>query len=181
MFPWELRPLMEIRWQLSHLFLLTRSIKDQKANRVCYPASSIDIHLGNYLSATKNWISLQHFIWQVSKDSVFVQSHMRTHVELMWLLSSGTPISWLNEMIRFESEKLCKKLSMEEHKLHETFSKKLIKLLNNEQRGAIADYFCVYKGNNNIVNQRFLLWVLQFILFPDESITSELRGKWQRC
>ncbi|MFS8009889.1 putative tryptophan--tRNA ligase [Helianthus anomalus] len=35
-----------------------------------------------------------------SKASVFVQSH----VELMWLLSSATPIGWLNRMIQFKEK-----------------------------------------------------------------------------
>ncbi|KAK9149342.1 hypothetical protein Scep_008099 [Stephania cephalantha] len=40
----------------------------------------------------------------VSKASVFVQSHVRAHVELMWLLSSATPIGWLNRMIQFKEK-----------------------------------------------------------------------------
>ncbi|KAH1083392.1 hypothetical protein J1N35_023153 [Gossypium stocksii] len=36
--------------------------------------------------------------------SVFVQSHVRAHVELMWLLSSATPIGWLNRMIQFKEQ-----------------------------------------------------------------------------
>ncbi|KAG8381845.1 hypothetical protein BUALT_Bualt05G0015100 [Buddleja alternifolia] len=39
-----------------------------------------------------------------SKASVFVQSHVRAHVELMWLLSSTTPIGWLNRMIQFKEK-----------------------------------------------------------------------------
>uniref|UniRef100_A0A1D1YAK8 tryptophan--tRNA ligase n=1 Tax=Anthurium amnicola TaxID=1678845 RepID=A0A1D1YAK8_9ARAE len=98
------------------------------------------VHLGNYLGAIKNWISLQNtyetlfFIVDlhaitlqydaqqlseatrgtaaiylacgvdVSKASVFVQSHVRAHVELMWLLSSATPIGWLNRMIQFKEK-----------------------------------------------------------------------------
>lgn len=98
------------------------------------------IHLGNYLGAIKNWISLQNtydtlfFIVDLhaitlsydaqhlskatrdtaaiylacgvdtSKASVFVQSHVRAHVELMWLLSSATPIGWLNRMIQFKEK-----------------------------------------------------------------------------
>ncbi|XP_035548799.1 tryptophan--tRNA ligase, chloroplastic/mitochondrial-like isoform X2 [Juglans regia] len=98
------------------------------------------IHLGNYLGAIKNWISLQNaydtlfFIVDLhaitlpyetqqlskatkdtaaiylacgvdtSKASVFVQSHVRAHVELMWLLSSATPIGWLNKMIQFKEK-----------------------------------------------------------------------------
>ncbi|XP_059642330.1 tryptophan--tRNA ligase, chloroplastic/mitochondrial [Cornus florida] len=98
------------------------------------------LHLGNYLGAIKNWISLQNtydtlfFIVDLhaitlpydtrqlsratkdtaaiylacgvdtSKASVFVQSHVRAHVELMWLLSSATPIGWLNRMIQFKEK-----------------------------------------------------------------------------
>ncbi|XP_038991514.1 tryptophan--tRNA ligase, chloroplastic/mitochondrial-like isoform X2 [Hibiscus syriacus] len=39
-----------------------------------------------------------------SKASVFVQSHVRAHVELMWLLSCATPIGWLNRMIQFKEK-----------------------------------------------------------------------------
>ncbi|WCJ29484.1 Tryptophan--tRNA ligase [Euphorbia peplus] len=39
-----------------------------------------------------------------SKASVFVQSHVRAHVELMWLLSSATPIGWLNKMTQFKEK-----------------------------------------------------------------------------
>ncbi|XP_042992455.1 tryptophan--tRNA ligase, chloroplastic/mitochondrial isoform X4 [Carya illinoinensis] len=84
------------------------------------------IHLGNYLGAIKNWISLQITLpyetqqlskatkdtaaiylacgVDASKASVFVQSHVRAHVELMWLLSSATPIGWLNKMIQFKEK-----------------------------------------------------------------------------
>ncbi|CAL5359178.1 unnamed protein product [Camellia sinensis] len=98
------------------------------------------IHLGNYLGAIKNWVSLQNaydtlfFIVDLhaitlpydakelsrvtketaaiymacgvdtSKASIFVQSHVRAHVELMWLLSSATPIGWLNRMIQFKEK-----------------------------------------------------------------------------
>ncbi|KAJ0566252.1 putative tryptophan--tRNA ligase [Helianthus annuus] len=98
------------------------------------------IHLGNYLGAIKNWVSLQdtyetlffivdlHAITlpydvqqlskatrdtaalylacgvDTSKASVFVQSHVRAHVELMWLLGSATPIGWLNRMIQFKEK-----------------------------------------------------------------------------
>lgn len=40
----------------------------------------------------------------VSKASVFVQSHVPAHVELMWLLSSTAPIGWLNRMIQFKEK-----------------------------------------------------------------------------
>ncbi|GJN17707.1 hypothetical protein PR202_gb04798 [Eleusine coracana subsp. coracana] len=98
------------------------------------------VHLGNYLGAIKNWVSLQElyetffFIVDLhaitlpyeapqlskatrstaaiylacgidsSKASIFVQSHVRAHVELMWLLSSSTPIGWLNRMIQFKEK-----------------------------------------------------------------------------
>ncbi|KAL6547550.1 Tryptophan--tRNA ligase, chloroplastic/mitochondrial [Orobanche hederae] len=39
-----------------------------------------------------------------SKASVFVQSHVRAHVDLMWLLGSATPIGWLNRMIQFKEK-----------------------------------------------------------------------------
>ncbi|XP_027942380.1 tryptophan--tRNA ligase, chloroplastic/mitochondrial isoform X2 [Vigna unguiculata] len=84
------------------------------------------IHLGNYLGAIKNWVALQITLpydtqqlskatrstaaiylacgVDPSKASVFVQSHVRAHVELMWLLSSTTPIGWLNKMIQFKEK-----------------------------------------------------------------------------
>lgn len=40
----------------------------------------------------------------ILQASVFVQSHVRAHVELMWLLSSATPIGWLNRMIQFKEK-----------------------------------------------------------------------------
>lgn len=39
-----------------------------------------------------------------TQASVFVQSHVRAHAELMWLLSSTTPIGWLNKMIQFKEK-----------------------------------------------------------------------------
>ncbi|XP_021768294.1 tryptophan--tRNA ligase, chloroplastic/mitochondrial-like [Chenopodium quinoa] len=98
------------------------------------------LHLGNYLGAIRNWVSLQdtyetfffivdlHAVTlpyetkdlskatkdtaaiylacgvDISKASVFVQSHVRAHAELMWLLSSTTPIGWLNRMIQFKEK-----------------------------------------------------------------------------
>lgn len=44
---------------------------------------------------------LSNFLLQAS---VFVQSHVSAHVELMWLLSSATPIGWLNRMIQFKEK-----------------------------------------------------------------------------
>ncbi|CAH9121288.1 unnamed protein product [Cuscuta epithymum] len=39
-----------------------------------------------------------------TKATVFVQSHVAAHVELMWLLSAATPIGWLNKMIQFKEK-----------------------------------------------------------------------------
>ncbi|XP_044463095.1 tryptophan--tRNA ligase, chloroplastic/mitochondrial-like isoform X1 [Mangifera indica] len=39
-----------------------------------------------------------------SKASVFMQSHVHAHVELTRLLSSTTPIGWLNRMIQFKEK-----------------------------------------------------------------------------
>ncbi|GMH23028.1 hypothetical protein Nepgr_024871 [Nepenthes gracilis] len=39
-----------------------------------------------------------------SNTSVFAQSQVRAHVELMWMLSSATPIGWLNRMIQFKEK-----------------------------------------------------------------------------
>jgi tryptophanyl-tRNA synthetase len=33
------------------------------------------------------------------KSTLFVQSHVSAHAELMWFLSCLTPLSWLNRMI----------------------------------------------------------------------------------
>ncbi|KAG2309891.1 hypothetical protein Bca52824_029639 [Brassica carinata] len=84
------------------------------------------IHLGNYLGAIKNWVALQITLpydpqelrkatrdtaalylacgVDISKASVFVQSHVRAHVDLMWLLSSSTPIGWLQKMTQFKEK-----------------------------------------------------------------------------
>jgi tryptophanyl-tRNA synthetase len=34
-----------------------------------------------------------------NKSTLFVQSHVEAHTELMWFLSCLTPLSWLNKMI----------------------------------------------------------------------------------
>lgn len=39
-----------------------------------------------------------------TQASVFVQSHVRAHAEMMWLLSSVTPVGWLNRMIQFKEK-----------------------------------------------------------------------------
>ncbi|VVB09026.1 unnamed protein product [Arabis nemorensis] len=40
----------------------------------------------------------------ISKASVFVQSHVRAHSELMFLLCSSTPIGWLQKMTQFKEK-----------------------------------------------------------------------------
>lgn len=47
---------------------------------------------------------VHRWLWFIMQASVFVQSHVRAHVELMWLLSSATPIGWLNRMIQFKEK-----------------------------------------------------------------------------
>ncbi|EOA27224.1 hypothetical protein CARUB_v10023333mg [Capsella rubella] len=39
-----------------------------------------------------------------SKASVFVQSHVSAHSELMWRLCASTPIGWLQKMIQFKEK-----------------------------------------------------------------------------
>jgi hypothetical protein len=50
--------------------------------------------------------------------SIFVQSHVRAHIELMWLLSSSTPIGWLNKMIQFKE----KSRKAVRHSLYDSFT-----------------------------------------------------------
>ncbi len=40
-----------------------------------------------------------------TKSTLFVQSHVDAHTELMWFLSCLTPLSWLNRMIQFKEKK----------------------------------------------------------------------------
>jgi tryptophanyl-tRNA synthetase len=40
-----------------------------------------------------------------TKSTLFVQSHVSAHPEMMWLLSTLTPLSWLNKMIQFKEKK----------------------------------------------------------------------------
>lgn len=40
-----------------------------------------------------------------TKSTLFVQSHVAAHPEMMWLLSSMTPLSWVNKMIQFKEKK----------------------------------------------------------------------------
>ena len=39
------------------------------------------------------------------KSTLFVQSHVHAHTEMMWFLSCLTPLSWLNKMIQFKEKK----------------------------------------------------------------------------
>lgn len=39
-----------------------------------------------------------------SRSSVFVQSHVRAHSELTWLLNCVTPLGWLHRMIQFKEK-----------------------------------------------------------------------------
>lgn len=57
------------------------------------------------LKANSRLTSLQMSVSDLHiQASVFVQSHVRAHAELMWLLSSATPIGWLNKMIQFKEK-----------------------------------------------------------------------------
>lgn len=99
-----------------------------------------NLHLGNYLGALKNWVSLQYdyesfffmpdlhaltvhpdpaqlkryilegAAWYLAagidpaKSTLFVQSAIPAHTELMWILSCSTPTGWLNRMIQFKEK-----------------------------------------------------------------------------
>jgi tryptophanyl-tRNA synthetase len=39
-----------------------------------------------------------------NKSSIFIQSHVRAHTELTWLLNCITPINWLERMIQFKEK-----------------------------------------------------------------------------
>lgn len=39
------------------------------------------------------------------KSTLFVQSNVAAHAEMMWFLSTLTPLSWLNKMIQFKEKK----------------------------------------------------------------------------
>lgn len=38
------------------------------------------------------------------RSTVFVQSHVRAHTELTWLLNCVTPMNWLERMIQFKEK-----------------------------------------------------------------------------
>jgi len=102
--------------------------------------ASGNLHLGNYLGAIKNWVSMQkqysnyfcvvdlHTITVPQDPSVlrantrevagllfaagideedsvvFIQSHVRAHSELAWLLNCITPMGWLHRMTQFKEK-----------------------------------------------------------------------------
>lgn len=39
------------------------------------------------------------------KSTLFVQSNVAAHAEMMWFLSTLTPLSWLNKMIQFKEKR----------------------------------------------------------------------------
>ncbi|EME29946.1 tryptophanyl-tRNA synthetase [Galdieria sulphuraria] len=39
-----------------------------------------------------------------SKSTIFIQSHVKAHVELCWLLNCVTPVNWLEKMIQFKEK-----------------------------------------------------------------------------
>ena len=39
------------------------------------------------------------------KSTLFVQSNVAAHAEMMWFLSTMCPLSWLNKMIQFKEKK----------------------------------------------------------------------------
>ncbi len=107
-------------------------------------------HLGNYLGAIKNWVSMQKqydnyfcvvdlhtvtvpqdpatlkanirevagllFAAGIDEENsvVFIQSHVRAHSELAWLLNCITPMGWLHRMTQFKekSEKAKEEVSV---------------------------------------------------------------------
>jgi tryptophanyl-tRNA synthetase len=102
--------------------------------------ASGSLHLGNYLGAIRNWVSMQeqydnyfcvvdlHTITvpqepevlranirevagllfaaglDEEKSVVFIQSHVRAHSELAWLLNCLTPMGWLHRMTQFKEK-----------------------------------------------------------------------------
>lgn len=40
------------------------------------------------------------------RSTVFVQSHVRAHAEMAWLLNCVTPMNWLERMIQFKEKKV---------------------------------------------------------------------------
>lgn len=42
----------------------------------------------------------------INQTTIFVQSHVRAHAELTWLLNTQTPLNWLERMIQFKEKAL---------------------------------------------------------------------------
>ncbi|XP_042488909.1 tryptophan--tRNA ligase, chloroplastic/mitochondrial-like isoform X2 [Macadamia integrifolia] len=100
--------------QRRHLILYTHEGQRRPSK------SPLWIHILSFI--TPNQITLEYDVKQLAtatkstaaiymacgvdttKASVFVQSHVRAHVELMWLLSSVTPIGRVNRMIQFKEK-----------------------------------------------------------------------------
>src|SRR6266851_3831815 len=69
-----------------------------------------NLHLGNYLGALRNWEETQ-----ANYDNIFcivglhprycklfVQSYVRQHAEMSWIMECFTPMGWLNRMTQFK-------------------------------------------------------------------------------
>ena len=39
-----------------------------------------------------------------ARSKIFVQSHVRAHAEMCWLLNCVTPMNWLERMIQFKEK-----------------------------------------------------------------------------
>jgi tryptophanyl-tRNA synthetase len=101
---------------------------------------SDDLHIGNYLGAVKNWVTMQgkseniycavdlhvltlpdeidpKVLYQKSRELIatlmacgldpkqniiFIQSHVREHTELAWILNCVTQLGWLHQMTQFK-------------------------------------------------------------------------------
>jgi tryptophanyl-tRNA synthetase len=81
-----------------------------------------NLHLGNYLGAIRNWVTLQDSYESLIRQTreltaayiaagidpercvIFNQSAVTAHSELAWLLNCMTPIGWLNRMTQFKEK-----------------------------------------------------------------------------
>eukprot|EP00605_Chrysophyceae_sp_TOSAG23-4_P002154 GSChrysophyteH1.ASY1.ANO1.2382.1 assembled CDS len=68
----------------------TRQFSDSKKRVLSGVQPTGSLHLGNYLGAIRQW--------------VFVQSHVRAHTELCWLLNCVTPMGWMERMIQYKEK-----------------------------------------------------------------------------
>ncbi|XP_042488913.1 tryptophan--tRNA ligase, chloroplastic/mitochondrial-like isoform X6 [Macadamia integrifolia] len=81
--------------------LVTKKIIDSDVRRVI----TLEYDVKQLATATKSTAAIYMACGvDTTKASVFVQSHVRAHVELMWLLSSVTPIGRVNRMIQFKEK-----------------------------------------------------------------------------